>query len=472
MDVGLYLRISEDRTGDELGISRQREDGEQLARLRGWTITREYVDNDLSAAGKKHRPGFEEAITDIEAGKISGLIAWDMTRVSRNRRDTVRLLEAGEKRRLVLAFVRGSDVDLSTPAGALTAEILASVARNEIRVKGERQRSAARQRVDAGLPVGGRRVFGYQADKVTLEATEAAALLRAYKDLLEGVPVAQLAADLNRAGLYTTQRRRDGSKSPSPWTAQTLGLALQNPRYCGLRATTVRPEKGRPTWEVHGMAVWAPVVTEDVWRAAQTILTDPTRRHHAVLGQALLTGLAACGVDGCGSLVHGGRNQLHQRTYRCRAANGHVVRQAEPIDQFIGQVVVQRLSQPDAAGLLVDETNPDVYAMRAELTAARIRLDSLAVEFADGDLTASQLRAVTKRLRTKITELEAKIADAGRVDVLGPLVAASDVQAAWDSLDVARRRLIVDVLMEVSILSVGRGVRTFQPGSVHIQWKN
>jgi hypothetical protein len=149
----------------------------------------------------------------------------------------------------------------------------------------------------------------------------------------------------------------------------------------------------------------------------------------------------------------------------------HINRLAEPVDRFVSDVVVARLSRQDAADLLVDDERPDVDALREELRAKRSRLDALALDFADGSLTASQLRIATERLRSRIADLESQMADAGRVDVLGDLVRAEDAQAVWDALSRGRQRAVIDALMTVRVHGVGRGTRTFRPESVEIIWK-
>jgi hypothetical protein len=45
-----------------------------------------------------------------------------MTRPTRNRRDTVRVIEIGQRHNTVLGFCRGSDLDLSTPSKACSHE--------------------------------------------------------------------------------------------------------------------------------------------------------------------------------------------------------------------------------------------------------------------------------------------------------------------------------------------------------------
>ena len=57
--------------------------------------------------------GFWEAVED---GSAQVVIAWALDRLTRNRRDTVRLIEACQRHGVTIALVRGSDMDMSTPA--------------------------------------------------------------------------------------------------------------------------------------------------------------------------------------------------------------------------------------------------------------------------------------------------------------------------------------------------------------------
>jgi site-specific DNA recombinase len=188
------------------------------------------------------------------------------------------------------------------------------------------------------------------------------------------------------------------------------------------------------------------------------VLSDPDRYTAKNRGaRSLLTGIALCGV--CGATVHAGGANTHQsRIYRCSGPpryNGHVSRSAAPVEQWVSEVVIARLSRDDAAELLRDDNRPDVEALRTEAAALRARLDQLATEFADGVLTASQLRTATSRVKSKLATAEARMADAGRTDVLGPLIQAGDVRAAWEALTVDRQRAVIDALMIVTLMPPG-----------------
>lgn len=130
--AALYLRISRDLTGEQLGVDRQREAAEAYAKSNGYTVVDVFTDNDISAAGGKRRPGFEALLDALTTGHVSVVIAWNWDRLTRNRPDTVRLIETGQQAKAKIALVRGSDLDMSTPSGRMTAGILAEVAQNEI----------------------------------------------------------------------------------------------------------------------------------------------------------------------------------------------------------------------------------------------------------------------------------------------------------------------------------------------------
>lgn len=67
--MAVYARISQDRTGEELGIRRQLADCRAEADRRGWVVAEEYVDDDVSAYSGKKRPAFERMLTDLAEGR-------------------------------------------------------------------------------------------------------------------------------------------------------------------------------------------------------------------------------------------------------------------------------------------------------------------------------------------------------------------------------------------------------------------
>ncbi|WP_341537338.1 recombinase family protein [Klenkia marina] len=306
-----------------------------------------------------------------------------------------------------------------------------------------------------GAPrAGGNRTFGYEPGGHEVRESEAALLRDGYRQLLGGGSLRGLASQWNASSIPTT---RGGA-----WRPDAVRYTLKNPRNAGLVVHL---------GEEVGTGSWPAIVPEHTYRAAVALLEDPTRRTTPDTARKyLLAGLALCR---CGSPVITGRSSRGPRTYRCSETRGHMSRAAEPVDNLVSALVIGRLSQPDAADLmLTDETLPDLNALREKAAALRTRLGELTDLFADGAISKAQLTRGSERARQALRVAEERLADAGRVSVFGELVAGGDVASVWDALDLDRKRAVIDALMVVTLFSPGRGARTFKPESVGIDWRH
>jgi hypothetical protein len=191
----------------------------------------------------------------------------------------------------------------------------------------------------------------------------------------------------------------------------------------------------------------------------------------------LLSGLALCAV--CSEPVRSGgvavRGDRRVPSYTCPA--GHVRRQAEELDAYVEGVVVERLSRPDAAELLSPDQTGDTAALHAQDAGLRARLDELGRLYGDGVIDALQLASATASIRSQREAVTAALAASSRGSVLAGVADAPDPATVWVGLDLSRKRAVVDVLMEVTILRTKRGgIRhkgetSFDPASVEIVWK-
>lgn len=447
--AGIYLRISLDRTGEGLAVDRQREDCEQLIKLRNWSVSETFTDNDTSAAGKAKRPGFEALLTAIDQGRIGVVVAWSLDRLTRNRRDQLRLIEMCQKRTVNLALVRGADMDLSSAVGRAVADILSATARLEIEQKSERQVRAIRQQAERGRMVGGRRAFGYTADGLELEPAEAPLVARMYEMFLSGVSLGAIAGWLNELGVATPRGNR--------WRSEAVRVVLANPRNAGWRAMRpVNPETGKRHFyhtEPVATGLWPAVVSDETWRGAVATLKDPRRR--ASPGNTpkyLLSGIARCGWDGCGLPVFTSHH-YGTRTLRCQSRR-HINRRAEPIEQFVEAAVIGYFQGPGKK-MRPAATAPDRERAREEAAALRSRLRGLAGLLASGDLDDEDVRDASRTLRSRLVELDAEIADASRVDVTSRLREAEDPAVAWDALGLPLQREVLRAATEEIVVLPG-----------------
>ena len=83
--TALYSRLSheDEMQGESNSISNQKLLLESYAKQHGFTTLKWYTDDGYSGANFD-RPGFQEMLADIEAGKIGTVIVKDMSRLGRN----------------------------------------------------------------------------------------------------------------------------------------------------------------------------------------------------------------------------------------------------------------------------------------------------------------------------------------------------------------------------------------------------
>lgn len=462
--AGIYLRISDDKAGDELGVTRQREDAEQLCATRGW-LTVPYIDNDISAKVADKRPAFKKMLADIDSGEINAVVAWSLDRLARNARDRLALVEACQKRRVVIALVNGSDMDPTTAAGRMVIGVLGEVAVMEIELKGERQKRAARQRAEAGKAWTPVRWFGYTRPKpdgtgIEIVEDEAALLADAYKGILSGQSLMGIAKEWNERGVTTTTGRE--------WIASTLRAILLNARNAGIRVYRGE-EVGRGAWE--------PIVAEDVYRGVAAMLKDPARTRRPINGYGrhyLLSGLVRCGK--CDHTMIGTRARNVKATrasYFCRNCNG-VTRSVPDVDAWVIGHVVDYLSRPETIALTAEPDSPEIAELRLTKKALVGRQAELTAALSDPEMPIAEVKAAAAVIREKIAAINARLESANNDRVLADVLPDEDARDAYyalpederieiaqerfDKLSFDRQRAVIDKLCAVRILP-GQGSR-------------
>lgn len=460
--AAIYVRQSLDRTGERAAVQRQLEACQALCTAKGWEIHGEpYEDNDTSATSTKPRKNYQRLLADAKAGRFEAIAVYHLDRLCRRVRDLEDVLDLG----LPIATAVG-DMDLSTDMGRLVARILGAVAQGEVERKGARQRDSNRKRAAAGVPHASPRPFGYRREVVRNEAgkvvsatlkvepDEAKAVRKAYKRLLAGASLRSIATEWNAAGFLTSKGQ--------PWAPYSVRDRLTNPLYAGLVFYN-----GEQVTEGN----WRALVKEETWRAAVTLVEQPERR--TTPGSArryLLSGLARCGVAGCGAKMATGRTQHGTRTYNCSTSK-HLSRAAEPIDNLVTTLVIARLSRPDASELLHDDqATPDYDDLREQAQVLRAREIVAADAYAEGRMSLVAFERIAARLRQNIATVEASMLVSADAEALRGLV-GRNVSRVWEELDVDRRHAVVDALVTVTILPAGRGRRVFDPETVSVEWK-
>ncbi len=384
MDVVLYLRLSLDREGTGLGVARQEAECRAYAEARGWTVTKTYVDNDISATTGRRRPAFEELLEDAPAV----VLVWHNDRLVRLSRDLERVLDLG----LTVHAVTAGEFDLSTPTGRAMARTLVAWSTYEGEHRSERQRAQAYQRAQLGRPFWSRRPFGFNTDG-THRAEEAEAIRDAYAAVLQGVARHAIAKRWNAQGLTTA------GKQPKPWTSNLVRFILRSPRNIA-----IREYKGKEV----GPGNWQPIVDRETWDGVQAILDHDaaTRRQGRPVG-GLLSGIALCGV--CGSVMRGGGIVRGQSTYICRRQGCVANVPRDAVDRYVWAKVVMDVLPNRRTVWSGTEHSAARKSLAAKIAIIRGKLTTAAEMWSEGTITDDQLRVTTVQLKAQAADLKAEL---------------------------------------------------------------
>ncbi len=442
--AAIYLRVSLDQTGEQLAVSRQREDCRRIAEQRGWEVVKEYVDNSISASdAKKNRPAYNQMVEDYADSHFDALVCWDLDRLTRQPRQLEDWVEAAEHRGLLLVTASG-EADLTTDNGRLFARIKAAVARAEVERKGARQTRALRQRAEMGRMALGTRLTGYEKDG-TIVPAEARIVRQMFEDFLNGRSLKEMSKALDASGMPPRRGER--------WHPSTLREIMLNPRYAGLQVY-----KG----EVIGKGNWKPIVDEETFRLAESKLRDPNRKtQNGTARKYLLAGIATCGV--CGNKVR----TFSGERYSCRLIC--FTRRQPDIDAHVEGVVAAYLARKDVRERLVAARTRRENPLVVKQGQLMKRLQTVNNDYDLGLIDGLRLKAATDRINEELATIDRQLARQLHGHALSGVLTSDDPAQAFLAGDLETRRAVVDALVSVTIYAGRRGRKTYDPDLCRIE---
>lgn len=177
--VVTYLRVStSEQALSGLGLDAQRVTVAAYAERKGLTIVDEYCDEGISAKSLKGRPAALAALEVVRGGQAAGLLVAKMDRLSRSVVDGAGLMERAAREGWALHFA-DLDIDTSTPAGEMAANIIISGSQYERRLISQRTRDALAAKRARGERLGAvpglplevtRRIIAERANGLTFQA--------------------------------------------------------------------------------------------------------------------------------------------------------------------------------------------------------------------------------------------------------------------------------------------------------------
>jgi DNA invertase Pin-like site-specific DNA recombinase len=500
-----YGRISEDDLDRRDGVDDQLRRAEAHVERRGWDLVDTFRDDDLSAYSGKPRPGYEALMAEVAAGRVDTIVVRHIDRLWRDDLEAATGRKFLRQHRVLLAEYGGMEYPLWTAHGQQMARTMGGNATFESDIKSERVREAAERRAQEGrmngvCPFGWRRLHERTASGRVLSSREvvhepeAEVVREITARLLRGDSLTGITADLNARQvpppgaefIFRHKRRAEGNADGALWGKTSVKKLALRESNAGLRVW----HKGEPD-ERLVPGTWPALVEEADWRRVRALLTaegrDKRKTRPGSRQHLLSWGLGYCSV--CGGVLRvarkGRKGYEHHELYVCAEQNllgtnrttgepapkSCVGRRKEWVDSFLRDVVVARLSRPDALDWLATDDRELADATR-RAQEARELLATAGAKLAMGEWAPETVDAVTAATRpkldqaeTEIRRLSATVDHAALAEIAGPQAAER-----WDALTVTGRRAVLEALgIRVELLP-GRKGPGFDPSSVRITW--
>jgi site-specific DNA recombinase len=441
------------------------------------------VYSDIASAfdEKARRPEFENALEDLRAERINGIIVWKLDRLTRRKSQMRRILTLLEDcgGRLV-SVVEG--IDTADPAKREITELVLNVyigiAQGESEAISERVRLMQYDRARKGLvSKGGERPFGLTGDWTELVPAEVKVLHEAGERVLEGEAAYSIARDFTARDIETT-------RGTTLWYPEVLLKMLRSPRMIAMKA--------------HGGKLYpydnVPAIFErEEW---ERICAKLERKPAAPTETRMLSNIALC--DGCLSpLRASGWNGSRSRpefTYRCRhktkviddGACGKLSILGGYADAEVSRRVIAWISnRKNISRVLLTyadrENLAEIQAREAELTTALQDLAEARFNPPPGvqRMTDETYYGLVAEIEGERRENHRRLVVTREAGMLNGLMEMKDHAAEWEAQSVSwRRRVLSLVVATIVIERRGKGCepgtrpheRRFDPTRIRMQF--
>jgi DNA invertase Pin-like site-specific DNA recombinase len=332
-----YERLSRDDElqGDSNSIINQKKYLESYAADHGFTNCVHYTDDGYSG-GSFERPAWKRMMADIEAGKVSVVLAKDMSRIGRDYLQTGFYTEVLFRERGVRFIAIGNGVDSADKSSSEFAPFLNIMNEWYLRDCSRKQCAAYQARGKAGKPTTNHAIYGYRKDPEDkhhwLIDEEAAAVVRRIFQLsVNGYGPQKIANVLRddkveRPSVYMAKRDQGTHKNstdmsrPYDWASTSVSNILTKPEYMGHTVNfrsykesykdKIAIKRSPEDWTIFENTHEA-IVDPETWQLAQQ--SRKTVRRVDTTGEANpLTGLVYCADCGAKLYNHRGRAQANR----------------------------------------------------------------------------------------------------------------------------------------------------------------
>ncbi|WP_040214688.1 recombinase family protein [Clostridium polynesiense] len=320
-NVVLYTRVSTEEQVEGFSLEAQKSDLIKYCSNNNYNIVGEYEDAGISGTTIKERPQFKQMLKEISENKIDAIIAWKLSRISRNMLDLVEILEYLQACDSGLITITDQINTFSTLGKSFfyLAGIFAEMERDNIV---EQSKNGMKQRAKNGLTNGGTPPYGYinnKDGKGLIIDNKSAEIIRTIFNLYtnKGYGYSKICRILN------SEPEKYPTRMGKGWSYQSIQQVLDNPTYNGYirwglySDWSKKRRKGMSENYVLAKGQHEAIIDDLLWTQ-----TQERRKHQCELYTAsrleniryLLSGLGKC--PECGS------SMISHRTQRTRKSDG------------------------------------------------------------------------------------------------------------------------------------------------------
>ena len=326
----LYERLSRDDNleGESYSIGNQKKLLTKVAKEKGYTNLVHFLDDGISGV-TMDRPGFNDMMEQLAAGKAAAVFVKDLSRLGRNYIEVGRLTEEFFPEHDIRLVAVSDNIDTAEGENEL-APIRNLFNEWYARDISKKRRISNKIKGNAGEPMG-QPPYGYIKDpdnpKRWIVDEEAAQVVRRiYRMTLDGYGTEQIAASLEQDGILTPHAywlkkgiKRPGKgkeQAPTKWNSSSVTKILSLQEYCGdiLNFKTYsksyknkkRIENDRENWVIF-KDVHEPIIERAVFEQVQQKRGKIRKRRTHEGERNMFSGLLVC-AD-CGHNLHFHFNQ-------------------------------------------------------------------------------------------------------------------------------------------------------------------
>ena len=326
----LYERLSRDDNleGESYSIGNQKKLLTKVAKEKGYTNLVHFLDDGISGV-TMDRPGFNDMMEQLAAGKAAAVFVKDLSRLGRNYIEVGRLTEEFFPEHDIRLVAVSDNIDTAEGENEL-APIRNLFNEWYARDISKKRRISNKIKGNAGEPMG-QPPYGYIKDpdnpKRWIVDEEAAQVVRRiYSMTLEGYGTEQIAASLEQDGILTPRAywlkkgiKRPGKgkeQPPTKWNSSSVTKILSLQEYCGdiLNFKTYsksyknkkRLENDRENWVIF-KDVHEPIIERALFEQVQQKRGKIRKRRTHEGERNMFSGLLVC-AD-CGHNLHFHFNQ-------------------------------------------------------------------------------------------------------------------------------------------------------------------